>query len=249
MKKSILLIAILIFALFAILLFALLYFALSDEKEIVVKVVAEVQEVKERSDSNPAVNPDEVASDASTAEAGADPADGNGFREEEAPQAPEAPQVAESPEALPPKPLETPEPQEISENYELEVIKASDSLSLELSQVPDLGSSGIVKGTLRCADPEKYRIITVIETEEGLSFTKPSLRNPFTEIKSSGEFEATFYTDTQEDLYVPKISLYFASLDFVPAFEIEDGQEWAVSRDSLRELELGSDMAVRIKRR
>jgi hypothetical protein len=147
--------------------------------------------------------------------------------------------IPSMPESEPPAPI----------NYTLDYLSDSDKLSLKLTNVPDRGEAdGIISGVLECESPNNFKIITVIQTDEGLSFPKPSFEEPFSEIGENGKFFAMFYTEDRADFSVPKITLYFVEKDYGQSFERQSNQEWAVSARSLVKLLMDCELAVSISR-
>jgi hypothetical protein len=121
--------------------------------------------------------------------------------------------------------------------------------AVELTLVPGLGESvGYVTGVLNTENPSDYRIITIIQGNDGNGFLKPTMDNHFTHISPDGVFISRFYTNTDEDYYIPVIILYFVPSDYSQAFSNEPGQEWAVSFADWNILRENSLLAVRIER-
>jgi hypothetical protein len=120
---------------------------------------------------------------------------------------------------------------------------------LEFLNVPGLGERvGNIRGSLNVENAGNYACVTIIHMPDGLSYLKPSMNTYLSPVSADGSFAARFHTDHNSDFFAPGISLYFVESGYIQSFTTEPGQEWAVSQDSISELEGNSLLSVRIER-
>jgi hypothetical protein len=137
------------------------------------------------------------------------------------------------------------------QEYEVEVLKESDQVYIELNHVPTRGyRDGIIEGSVLSNegfDTSTLAIITVIETDEGLYFPKPSMDNPITKIRNN-QFTSRFYTDQETDFQVPSILLFVVDKSYTPDMQIKAGQDWALSQVTIDAFKAVSMAAIKINR-
>ncbi|MDR1638474.1 MAG: hypothetical protein LBT59_02155 [Clostridiales bacterium] len=163
-----------------------------------------------------------------------------------------APEATDEPEPSP-EPTETPEPdsEPVFEGVSYSAVKESERFGVEFSHIPAKGvPEGMIDGALvpnQGDDADDYKAVVIVQTEEGLYFPKPSLANPTVKV-NKGNFTARFYTDRVSDYDVPVIMIIFVEKDYEPLLEIEAGQTWAVSEDSVFAVIEDSELAIKIRR-